>query len=110
MNKMVVFFIKHPNHPDVSIKGLIDGDYLLDEEAMQYAGGIIQYYQGDNLRWDFPVNPFMKNSIKWNDFEELKGIISRDEKSFAFMVFEGDENVSNFGNDEMIIEREVITW
>ena len=38
MNKMVVFFIKHPNHPDVSIKGLIDGDYLLDEEAMQYAG------------------------------------------------------------------------
>lgn len=110
MNKMVVFFIKHPNFPDVSIKGLIDGDYLLDEDAMQYAEGIIQYYQGDNLRWDFPVNPFMLHSIKWNAFEELKEIISRDEKAFACEVFKGDKSISNFGNDEMIIKREVLTW
>jgi len=50
MNKMVVFYIMHKNYPNISIKGLVDGDYLFDEEAKQYAEGIVQYYQGDNLR------------------------------------------------------------
>ena len=110
MNKMVVFLIRHPKYPDVAIKGLVDGDYLLDEEAQKYAEGIIQYYQGDNIRWEFPVNEFMKNSIKWNSFEELKRIIADNDKDFACTVFEGDKTKINCRYDGMFIEREVLTW
>lgn len=107
---MVVFFIRHPKFPDVAIKGLIDGDYLLDEEAQQYAEGIIQYYQGDNIRWKFPVNAFMKHSIKWNAYEELKQFISDNEKDFACTVFKGDKNKINCRYKDIFIDREVLTW
>ncbi len=110
MNKMVVFLIRHPRFPDVSIKGLVDGDYLLDEEAQKYAEGIIQYYQGDKIRWEFPVNQFMKHSIKWNAYEELKQIISDNEKDLACTIFEGDKTKINCKYDDMVIEREVLTW
>ena len=110
MNKMVVFYLKHPNFPDVVIKGLVDGDYLLDDEMRQYADGIVQYYQGDNLRWEFPANQFMKNSIKWNAYEEMKNIISEDEENFALNIFEGDKNLTSSRYKEMVVIREVLTW
>jgi hypothetical protein len=110
MNKMVIFVLRHPKFPDVFIKGLVDGDYLFDEEAKQYGEGIIQYYQGGNLRWRFPVNPFMKGSIRWSSYEGLKEIISKDEEAFAHEVFKGDKNVTKVVTDEMRIEREVLTW
>ena len=110
MNKMVVFLIRHPKFPDVGIKGVVDGDYLLDEEAKKYAEGIIQYYQGSDVRWDFPVNEFMKNSIKWNAYEELKRIISDNEEDLAETVFEGDKSKDKCHYDGMLIEREVLTW
>ena len=110
MNKMVVFVIHHSRFPDVTIKGLIDGDYLLDDEARQYAQGIIQYYQGDKLRWKFPANPLMKNSIKWNAFEELKSILSDNEEEFASLVFRGDKNQTFCLYEDMKVDREVLTW
>ena len=110
MNKMVVFYLKHPNFPDVVIKGLVDGDYLFDEEVKQHAEGIVQYYQADNLRWAFPANQFMKNSIKWNAYEEMKEIISQDEEKFAQEVFRGDKNLTSSRYNEMVIIREVLTW
>ena len=110
MNKMVIFLIRHPKFRDVKIRGLVDGDYLLDEEAQKYAEGIIQYYQGDNLRWEFPVNEFMKHSIKWNAYEELKQRISDNEKDFACEVFKGDKSQTTMHYGEMVIIRDVITW
>ena len=110
MNKMVIFVIRHSRFPNVFIKGLVDGDYLLDEEAKKYAEGIIQYYQGDNLRWRFPVNPFMKGSIKWNSYEELKQFISDHEENLALKIFEGDKNLTKFVYGDWKIEREVLTW
>ncbi|WP_458406044.1 hypothetical protein [Methanobrevibacter sp.] len=110
MNKMVIFLVRHPRFPDVFIKGLVDGDYLLDEEAQEYAEGIIQYYQKDKLRWRFPVNQFMKNSIKYNSYEELKRIIDDNEKDFACTVFKGDKNKTYCTFEDLKIEREVLTW
>lgn len=107
---MVVFFIRHPKFNDVSIKGLVDGDYLLDEKAQEFADGIIQYYQGDNLRWEFPVNQFMKHSIKWNAYEELKEEISANEKDLAHTIFKGDKNLTFCSYNDMKIDREVLTW
>ncbi|WP_296783699.1 hypothetical protein [Methanobrevibacter sp.] len=110
MNKMVVFLIRHPRHNDVSIRGLVDGDYLFDEQAKEYADGIIQYYQGDNLRWEFPANQFMKHSIKWNAYEELKDYISSVEEDLALKIFEGDRNVAYISYEDFKIDREVLTW
>ena len=110
MNKMVVFLIRHPRHTDVSIKGLVDGDYLFDDEAKEFAEGIIQYYQGDNLRWDFPANQFMKHSIKWNAYEELKEVISNAEEDLALKIFEGDKNQTYCSYGNFKIDREVLTW
>ena len=110
MNKMVVFLIRHPRHNDVSIRGLVDGDYLFDEQAKEYAEGIIQYYQGDNLRWEFPANQFMKHSIKWNAYEELKDYISSVEEDLALKIFEGDKNVAYISYEDFKIDREVLTW
>lgn len=110
MNKMVIFLIRHPKFRDVKIRGLVDGDYLLDEEAQKYAEGIIQYYQGDNLRWEFPVNEFMKHSIKWNAYEELKQRISDNEKDLASRIFEGDKNLTFCLYEDLKIDREVLTW
>ena len=110
MNKMVVFFIRHPKFSDVSIKGLVDGDYLLDSEAQEFADGIIQYYQADKLRWEFPANQFMKHSIKWNAFEELKETISANEKELACEIFKGDKNLTYCSFKDMKIDREVLTW
>ncbi len=107
---MVIFLIRHPKFRDVKIRGLVDGDYLLDEEAQKYSEGIIQYYQSDKLRWDFPVNEFMKHSIKWNAFEELKKIISDNEKDLACEIFKGDKSVTYCSYDDMKIDREVLTW
>ena len=110
MNKMVVFYLKHKNYADVVIKGLVDGDYLFDDEIKKYGNGIIQYYQGDNLRWDFPVNPFMKDSKIWKAFEYLKELISKDEEKFAKEVFEGDKSIITKKYNDMVIIREVLTW
>lgn len=110
MNKMVIFLIRHPKFNDVSIRGMVDSDYLLDEQAQEFAEGIIQYYQGDNLRWDFPVNQFMKHSIKWNAYEELKQIISENEKELAFTIVKGDKNLTYCKYNDMKIDREVLTW
>ena len=110
MNKMVVFLIRHPRHNDVSIRGLVDGDYLFDEQAKEYADGIIQYYQGDNLRWEFPANQFMKHSIKWNAYEGLKDYISSVEEDLALKIFEGDRNVAYISYEDFKIDREVLTW
>ena len=107
---MVLFVLRHPRFPDVFIKGLVDGDYLFDEEAKEHADGIIQYYQGANRRWRFPVNPFLKGSIKWNSYEGLKEIISKDEEKFALEVFNGDESITKIVTDDARIEREVLTW
>ena len=107
---MVIFVLRHPKFPDVFIKGLVDGDFLLDEDAKQFADGIIQYYQSDKLRWRFPVNPFMKGSIKWNAYERLKEFISQDEESFACDVFRPDKSITKIITDEARIEREVLTW
>ena len=110
MNKMVIFLIRHPNFKDVSIKGLVDSDYLLDERAQEFAEGIIQYYQGDNLRWEFPANQFMKHSIKWNAYEELKDMISANERDLACTILRGDKNLTFCAYDDMKIDREVLTW
>jgi len=110
MNKMVVFYIKHKNYPNISIKGLIDADYLFDEEAQQYAAGIIQYYQGDNLRWKFPVNPFMKDTKIWKEYEKFREIVINNERDFACEVFRGDKSQTTVHYDEMVIIRDVITW
>ena len=110
MNKMVVFFIRHPRFPDITLKGLVDGDYLLDEEAQKYAEGIIQYYQGDNIRWEFPVNKFMRNSIKWNAYEEFRQFIQDNEKDIASTIFEGDKDKINCRYEHLFIQREVLTW
>jgi hypothetical protein len=100
----------HKNYPNISIKGLVDGDYLFDEEAKQYAEGIVQYYQGDNLRWEFPVNPFMKGSKKWNEYEKYREIVINNEEDFAREVFKGDKSQTSMHYGEMVIIREVITW
>ncbi len=110
MNKMVVFFIKHPHHPDISVKGLIDADYLMDDEARQYAEGIVQYYQGDNLRWEFPVNPFMKGSIKWNEYEVIRKFLKINEKDFACEVLKGDKDQTTMHYADLVIIRDVLTW
>ena len=110
MNKMVLFLIRHPAHRDVKIRGLVDGDFLFDDDAKQYVDGIIQYYHGERLRWEFPVNIFMKHSIKWNCYEELKDFISANEKDLALKIFEGDKTVSYCSFDDYKIDREVLTW
>ena len=102
--------MRHQRFPDVFIKGLIDADYLFDDEAKQHADGIIQYYQGNFLRWRFPANPFLKGSIKWNTYEGLKEIISQDEEKFAFEVFNGDESMTMMVTEDARIEREVLVW
>ena len=107
---MVLFLIRHPAHSDVKIRGLVDGDFLFDEEAKQYAEGIIQYYQGDNLRWRFPVNPFMLHSIKWNCYEELKQFISDNEEDLALRIFEGDKTQTYCSFGDFKVDREVLTW
>ena len=107
---MVIFVMRHSRFPNVFIKGLVDGDFLFDEQAQEYAEGIIQYYQGDALRWRLPVNPFMKGSIKWNTYEELKQFIVDHEKELALKIFEGDKNQSTFLYVDWKIEREVLTW
>ena len=110
MNKMVLFIIWHSRFPDITVKGLVDGDFLLDEEAQQYAEGIIQYYQGPNLRWKFPVNKFMKHSIKWNAYEEFKEFILANEKDLACTIFKGGKDKINCRYEGLFIEREVLTW
>ena len=107
---MVIFLIRHPKFRDVTIRGLVDGDYLLDPEAQKYAEGIMQYNQGDNLRWEFPANQFMKHSIKWNAYEELKQRISDNEEDLASRIFEGDKNVPFCLYEDLKIDREVLTW
>ena len=110
MNKMVVFLIRHPRFSEVSIRGVVDADYAFDEEARPYSDRIIQYYQGDNLRWEFPANKFMKHSIKWNAYEELKNLISDDEQDLALKILEGDKSVSYIRYGNLNIDREVLTW
>ena len=110
LNKMVVFYIKHQNYPNISIKGLVDGDYLFDDETKQFADGIIQFYQGDNLRWKFPVNPFMKGSKIWNEYEKIRQIVMDNEKDFACEVFKGDKSQTTMHYGEMVIIRDVLTW
>ncbi len=107
---MVLFLIRHPRFPDVFLKGLVDGDYLFDEEAKEFAEGIIQYYQKDKLRWSFPVNVFMRNSIKYNAYEELKMRVADNEEEIALLIFEGDKDKTNCRYEDLFIEREVLTW
>ena len=110
MNKMVVCLIRHPKFRDVTVKALIDADILLDEETREFSQGIIQYYQGDNIRWEFPVNQFMKHSIKWNAYEELKEMISSNEENLACEILKGDKNKTFCSYNDMKIDREVLTW
>ena len=110
MNKMVICLIRHPKFRDVTIKGLIDADILLDRASQEFVEGIIQYYQADNLRWEFPVNQFMKHSIKWNAYEELKDMILANEKELACEIFKGDKTKTFCSYKDMKIDREVLTW
>ena len=110
MNKMVLFLMRHPAHSDVKIKGLVDGDFLFDEEAKLHADGIIQYYQKERLRWNFPINPFLMHSIKWNCYEEMKRDISENEKELALKIFEGDKTLTYCSFRDYKIDREVLTW
>ncbi len=107
---MVIFLIRHPKFNDVSIRGLIDADILLDEETQKYSEGIIQYYKGDDLRWEFPPNQIIKHSIKWNAYEELKKMISANEKDLACEILKGDKTKTFCSYDDMKIDREVLTW